>query len=277
MSLTKRFRGAAALVGSLILGAAITAQAGHHEKGEMATGNIVEVAAGAGQFNTLIAAAKAAGLADTLANGGPFTVFAPTDAAFAALPAGTVDTLLQPENRDTRATILIFHVLAGAVGSDALADGIQVDTLAEIPATISQTDSGFNIQNAGIVATDIKASNGVVHVIDRVILPPEQSGQVQREDGAPLAIINAAIDQGVPMFNHGNTDATAAIYRIAAQSLVSLASEDMISDASRMRLERGLALADEQRSTRQQAWTLRYALDDVRDELRGDMMQATNL
>ena len=126
------------------------------------------------------------------------------------------------------------------------------------------------------MATDIKASNGVVHVIDQVILPPEQTGQMQRQANPSLAIINAAIDQGVPLFNHGNTDATAAVYRIAAQSLVSLASEDMISDASRMRLERSLARADNQRSTRQQAWTLRYALDDVRSELRGDMMQATN-
>ncbi|MGB5720699.1 MAG: fasciclin domain-containing protein, partial [Woeseiaceae bacterium] len=136
--------------------------------------DIVETAANAGTFNTLIAAAKAAGLVDALKGDGPLTVFAPTDEAFSALPAGTIGTLLKSENKDQLATILKYHVIAGNIGSSALADGVVLNSLAGIDARISETEGGFNIENARIVATDINASNCTVHVIDRVILPPEQ-------------------------------------------------------------------------------------------------------
>lgn len=276
MTLTNGFSKALALASVIVLGASNIAFAGHHEEKEMAA-SIVATAAEAGQFNTLLAAAKAAGLADTLANGGPFTVFAPTDEAFAALPEGTVESLLLPENKETLATILKFHLLSGKVGSDALADGIQVDTIAGIKATISAVEGGFNIENAKIVATDIAASNGIIHVIDRVILPPESSAARDTHgDNMVVALINEAIDAGVPLFNDGNTDATAGIYKITAQSLVSFADASALSDTARMRLRQGLDRAAAQHSSRQQAWTLRYALDDVRAEMRGDMMQAAN-
>lgn len=264
----------AALATTALLG---TANAGHHEEKEMATSNIVETAQAAGQFSTLLAAAGAAGLADTLANDGPFTVFAPTDAAFAALPDGTVESLLKPENKEKLATILKFHVLSGKVGSSALADGISVDTLAGAKAGIAAKGDGFTIEGANIVATDIKASNGVIHVIDAVILPPEKMAATRAPLNPALDIIDTAIDTGVPMFNHGNSAATAAIYAVAAKSLLNFADAANLSMRSRDRLDAGISRAMAQSDSRQQAWTLRYALDDVRAELtQSNLRMASN-
>ena len=237
------------------------AQAGTSKK--MQSKNIVETAVAAGDFNTLIAAAKAAGLAGALSGKGPLTVFAPTDDAFNALPAGTIESLLRPENKDELAQILKYHVIAGRVGSEALADGAQLETLAGTTATVSAAESGFNIQGARIVATDIDASNGVVHVIDRVILPPKQMAR-----NGSVTIISKAISHGVPMFNEGNAAATVAVYTMAAESLLSLASEEM-NEMEINRLERGLNEARHSGNASEQAWALRYALDDVSASLRG--------
>ena len=133
--------------------------------------DIVDVAVANGSFNTLVAAAKAAGLVDTLKSKGPFTVFAPTDAAFAALPQGTVETLLKPENKVKLQAILKHHVLAGAVTSKAIA-GKKLS-----PATVNSTKlnidatKGVMVSGAKVVIADVKASNGVIHVIDKVLLP----------------------------------------------------------------------------------------------------------
>lgn len=251
-------------VTAIAFAGATNAMAGHHEEKEMAQ-NIVATAKAAGSFETLLAAAGAAGLADTLSNDGPFTVFAPTDEAFAALPAGTVETLLKPENKDQLARILTFHVLSGKVMSGSLADGISVDTLAGAKATINATATGFAIEGANIVATDIAASNGVIHVIDKVILPPET---MSRSTPA-LSIIDTAIDAGVPMFNHGNASGTVAVYRIAAESLLQFSDAAELSASARNRLEMGVKRAMSQNGAEAQAWTLRYALDDVRAELSG--------
>lgn len=141
-----------------------------HVKQDEVTLNIVETAAEAGSFGTLIAAAQAAGLVDALTGEGPLTVFAPTDDAFAALPEGTVETLLQPENKEQLAGILKLHVIAGAaVTSDQLAGKtLTVDSLngkLAIDAT-----NGVSVNGSNVVAADVKASNGVIHVIDAVIL-----------------------------------------------------------------------------------------------------------
>lgn len=133
--------------------------------------NIVDTAKGAGKFNTLLKAAVAAGLAETLATGGPFTVFAPTDEAFAKLPEGTLADLLKPENKGKLADILKFHVVSGRVYSpDALKAG-QAETLLGQKVRIRAADGKAMINDATIIATDIDASNGVIHVIDTVILP----------------------------------------------------------------------------------------------------------
>ena len=230
----------------------VAAQAGHHAKKEA---NIVETAAAAGQFETLLAAAKAAGLAGALSGDGPLTVFAPTDEAFGALPAGTIASLLESENKDQLASILKFHVIAGRVGSDALADGAMLDTLAGARVTISAAEDGFTINGARIVATDIDASNGVVHVIDRVMLPPQR---MSRNEASQM--IERAIDKGVPMFNHGNPSGTAAIYQVAAETLLQSAD---LSYSEQMRLQRGLRASEHSGDARESAWQLRYALDDV--------------
>jgi uncharacterized surface protein with fasciclin (FAS1) repeats len=133
--------------------------------------DIIDTAAGAGQFTTLVAAVDAAGLTETLRGEGPFTVFAPTDAAFAALPPGTVDNLLLPENQDTLVAILTYHVVPGAVMSaDIAGQQLSVATVNGQEVAIDATD-GVTVDGATVTTADIVASNGVIHVIDAVILP----------------------------------------------------------------------------------------------------------
>ncbi len=133
--------------------------------------DIVDTAIAAGNFKTLVAAVQAAGLVDTLKGPGPFTVFAPTDAAFAALPAGTVDDLLKPENKDKLVAILTYHVLPGKVMAADLKEGMKAKTVQGGEVTITLA-GGPKVNGAPISTPDIAASNGVIHVIDQVILPP---------------------------------------------------------------------------------------------------------
>lgn len=133
--------------------------------------NIVQVAAGAQDFTTLIAAAKAAGLAEALMGDGPFTVFAPTDEAFAALPKGTVEMLLKPENKTKLASILKYHVVPGRVYAMDAAGAGRAETLLGQSVVLDFSGGNFRVDGAKIIATDIDASNGVIHVIDSVILP----------------------------------------------------------------------------------------------------------
>lgn len=132
--------------------------------------DIVDTAIAAGSFNTLAAALAAAGLVDTLKSEGPFTVFAPTDDAFAALPAGTVDDLLKPENKDQLTAILTYHVVSGKVMSTDLSDGMTATTVQGGDLTVDLSD-GVKINAATVTSADIEATNGVIHVIDTVILP----------------------------------------------------------------------------------------------------------
>jgi uncharacterized surface protein with fasciclin (FAS1) repeats len=131
---------------------------------------IVDIAVSAGTFNTLVAALKAAGLVEVLKGKGPFTVFAPTDEAFAALPKGTLENLLKPENKDKLVKILTYHVVSGTILSTDLKAG-KVVTLEGSPVTI-RLGKSVTVNDARVVKADIKASNGVIHVIDKVILPP---------------------------------------------------------------------------------------------------------
>lgn len=137
--------------------------------------NIVETADSAGTFGTLLAAAKAAGLAGALAEGQNLTVFAPTDEAFAALPAGTVETLLKPENKDQLAAILSYHVLPRELSSNQLPGRtIHVKTIkadGDRLLSVTKSSSGVTVDGANVVAADIRADNGIIHVIDKVMLP----------------------------------------------------------------------------------------------------------
>ncbi|EFO34433.1 transforming growth factor-beta-induced protein ig-h3 [Roseibium sp. TrichSKD4] len=133
--------------------------------------DIVDTAVGAASFKTLVAAAQAAGLVDTLKGDGPFTVFAPTDEAFAKLPDGTVEDLLKPENKDQLVRILTYHVVPGKVmSSDIAGKTAEVATVEGSNISVDATD-GVKINNATVVSADVEASNGVIHVIDTVILP----------------------------------------------------------------------------------------------------------
>lgn len=133
--------------------------------------NIVEVAVDAGQFTTLAAALEAADLTDTLQGDGPFTVFAPTDDAFAALPAGTVESLLKPENRDQLVAVLTYHVVPGKVSAADVVTLDEAKTVNGASINISTENGSVYINDATVVAADVDASNGVIHVIDTVILP----------------------------------------------------------------------------------------------------------
>lgn len=133
--------------------------------------NIVELAAGNDNLSTLVAAVQAADLVDVLAGDGPFTVFAPTNEAFAALPDGTLEMLLMPENKEMLVSILTLHVVSGKVMSDDLSDGMTAESVNGEDLTFSINYGGASVNGSGIVAADVRASNGVVHVIDTVILP----------------------------------------------------------------------------------------------------------
>lgn len=139
--------------------------------------DIVATAVEAGSFNTLAAALKAAGLVEALQSDGPFTVFAPTDEAFAALPDGTVESLLKPENKDKLAAVLKYHVVPGRVFSDTAAKGATVDTLQGQSITTRSKDGKVYVNDAQVVSADIDTSNGVIHVINKVILPEAKSAQ----------------------------------------------------------------------------------------------------
>ncbi len=133
--------------------------------------DIVDTAVAAGSFKTLVAAVKAAGLVDTLKSTGPFTVFAPTDEAFAKLPEGTVANLLKPENKDKLIAILTYHVVAGKVMASDVVKIASAKTVNGKSAAVTVSDAGVMIDKAKVIATDIETSNGVIHVIDSVILP----------------------------------------------------------------------------------------------------------
>jgi uncharacterized surface protein with fasciclin (FAS1) repeats len=139
----------------------------HHEKNQ----DIVDTAIAAGDFNTLVAAIQAAGLVDTLKGDGPFTVFAPTDEAFAALPAGTVESLLEPENVAKLQAILTYHVVPGKVMASDVTDGTSAATVQGSNVAFVVAGGSVQINGATVTAADIEASNGVIHVIDTVLLP----------------------------------------------------------------------------------------------------------
>ena len=173
------------LLSALMLGLFLVACTSTHATagsgGEDAKSDIVDTAIAADGFDTLVAALKAADLVDTLKGDGPFTVFAPTDDAFANLPEGTLATLLKPENRETLAGILTYHVVAGRFMAADVSKLTSVDTVFGQPVSIN-TEDGVKIENATVTVTDIECSNGVIHVIDAVILPKDIVGVAAAND-----------------------------------------------------------------------------------------------
>ncbi len=161
-----------ACVAALAIGAvAVPAIAADHGTHAAAKADIVDTAVAAGQFKTLAAALQAAGLVDTLKGKGPFTVFAPTDAAFAALPAGTVESLLKPENKQKLTDILTYHVVAGNVKAADVVKLSEAKTVNGKAVAIKVDGGKVQVGGANVVKADIAATNGTIHVIDKVLLP----------------------------------------------------------------------------------------------------------
>lgn len=150
------------------------------KKTEKSQPSIVEVAASDERFSTLVAAVKAADLVDTLSSSGPFTVFAPTNDAFAALPDGTLDTLLKPENKGKLTDILTYHVVSGEVPASKVVSLSSAETVQGDTVDIKVSDGSVMVDGAKVVITDIKASNGIIHVIDSVILPETKTAASAR-------------------------------------------------------------------------------------------------
>jgi len=142
-------------------------------KDDISTPNVVQIAAGSKDHTTLVAAVKAASLVDVLSNAGPFTVFAPTNAAFDKLPAGTVEGLLKPDQKDALSNILEYHVYVGVIKTDAMRDGQSLGQVNSKNITISVKDGKYMINGKATILASIPASNGIIHVIDEVLLPPQ--------------------------------------------------------------------------------------------------------
>ncbi|WP_246151503.1 fasciclin domain-containing protein [Rubripirellula reticaptiva] len=218
--------------------------------------DIPTAAGNAGVFTTLLAAAGAAGLVETLAGQSPLTIFAPTDAAFAKLPQGTVSSLLEPENKAKLASILKYHVVAGRVYSDGAVAAGKARTLEGGSVQVAIVDGVARVNDAKLISTDIDAVNGVIHVIDSVMLPPvKESVSI-----SPRRMIELAIGQGAPLYNGGNVSQCTAVYMETVGNLLSGHSQQM-SSTTRNVLQTALSNAQHTTNADHQAWTLRHALD----------------
>ncbi len=228
--------------------------------------SIPQVAKTAGQFTTLLAAVDAAGLTETLLGRGPFTLFAPTDEAFSKLPNGTVSELLKPENREKLRTILTYHVVAGRVTASQARSVNSAETVAGQSLRISSNGDQLRINDAVVRIADVPASNGLIHVIDRVLIPTETRASTSTS-GTALELVDLAIQRGVPLFNNGQPESTVAIYEIASRALLALGNA--VPDDARRSLR--AALGNTNGSVRDRAFTLRGGLDDARRSLSGQM------
>ncbi len=262
------YAAAPALAGCGPDGACSSAKGDHHatagpegKAGPTAASDIVDTAVAAGKFNTLAAALKAAGLVETLKGEGPFTVFAPTDAAFAKLPEGTVATLLKPENRKKLTSILTYHVVPGRIMLGARALKTVEGRAVNVAPAAGQTVNG-----AKVVAANVTASNGVIHVIDSVLLPPEPKAARASTARAAEGLIELAIARGVPLFNNGKPEACAAVYEVAARGLLTM-QPSPLADPHREMLTSALKKVSSSHDARANAWTLRRALDHVYSRL----------
>jgi uncharacterized surface protein with fasciclin (FAS1) repeats len=232
----------------------------------LAQQDIVRTARGAGQFATLLAAVDAAGLTSTLQGRGPFTVFAPTDEAFRALPAGTVESLLKPENREQLKALLLYHVVPGRVPAATARTLDGAATVEGRRIRIRTSGASLRINDATVISADVNASNGVIHVIDQVLMPPAAntgSGMTtSRESGSTSAraraLVDLAIQRGAPLFNAGQPQATSALYELAARAVLAL---DGVPTEVVRPLERGLRDAERVTGADERAWTLRESLD----------------
>ena len=230
-----------------------------HEDTDSTPPTIVDLAAGAGTFESLIAAVDAADLVDTLRSEGPWTVFAPSDEAFAALPKGTVESLLRPEAREDLTRILKAHVIAGSVDARAALSAGEAPTLAEVTWPIRLEGGQLFVGESRVVANDLRAQNGVVHVIDRVLIPAKPEPVVVSPTEAATRVLALAIERGVPLFNAGQEVGCVSVYEVAMRSLLERPAglPDWFLEA----LEGGLVEAAQEHDASSAAWRLREGMD----------------
>jgi uncharacterized surface protein with fasciclin (FAS1) repeats len=233
--------------------------------------DLATIAVEAGTFETLVAAAEAGGLLDALKGDAPLTVFAPTDAAFAALPEGTVESLLEPENRAALERVLMHHIVEGRVFADGAEAAGTASTLAGTELRFGYA-YGLQVNGIRITGPDIPARNGVIHAIEAVLLPPEietapRDSQADARTRA-IRVIETAIETGVPLFNDGNPEACCRVYELAVIALIGMEG-DLFSRGVRDQLSSALESSE---APNARAWTLRRALDaayrEARDERR---------
>ncbi len=224
--------------------------------------DIVDTAVSAKSFNTLVAAVKAAGLVETLKGDGPFTVFAPTDDAFAKLPKGTLESLLKPENKDQLTAILTYHVVPGKVLAKDVVTLDSAKTVNGAEVAIRANDKGVFVNDSQVVKTDILTSNGVIHVIDSVLLPPEKP--MKAAEAARM--LEHSVARGVRMFNAGHHGECAAIYMEAMQTLSSQPVEGLCGSTQRMMTTLAEKAGHERHATNR-AWMLRRGIDAVHMQL----------
>ena len=231
--------------------------------------SILKTATKAGSFKTLLAAVETAGLGDFLESGESLTIFAPTDAAFNKLPAGTVEQLLKPENRKKLESILVNHALQGSVGAGAALTQGTAETLGNQTLTFKIQEGRFKVNGITIDTVDLVCSNGIIHVVDEVILFEENEDRADLEKSnqsiTPQASIIAAIQRGVPLYNQGNAQACADIYR---DCIKSLAMRGDLNGAVKASLNQSLKMS-ESKSADESAWIYRYALDKTYSTLTG--------
>jgi uncharacterized surface protein with fasciclin (FAS1) repeats len=228
---------------------------------EVVANDLIGVAKRAGNFKTLLAAVEAAALAPVLAGEGPFTILAPTDEAFAKLPEGTVGTLLKPENLAQLQAILKYHVFAGKVTAGDALNAKSGTTLNGSKVAFAIKDGVLRANEATIRTTDIQCDNGIIHVIDAVLLPPAPEAGAKGEKTAsmePAERIEAAISRGVPVFNDGDHAQCADIYKTCLETL---ANDEKVDSEVRKTLGKVLERANGIEDARERAWQLRRGLD----------------
>ncbi len=231
---------------------------------------IPQIAVDDGRFKTLVAALKAAGLVETLSGPGPFTVFAPTDEAFAKLPKPVLEALLKPENKPLLTEILTYHVVSGRVSSVDAVKAATAKTLEGSKITVSGSAGALVVNNARVIIEDVDASNGVAHAIDTVLIPEGAAAKIAKLSMAtPQSVMELAISRGAPMFNAGNHAACAAIYEVALNAVMAM-PHAAVSASDRMTVSSALAEGARTHDMGDRAWTYRRAMDKVMSS--GDTM-----
>lgn len=216
------------------------------------TQTIPKVAASTEKFKTLLKAAESAKLVDTLSGKGPLTLFAPTDEAFAKLPVGTVEGLLKPENREKLVAILTYHVVAGRVYSDDVARIECATSVEGSPLKVTANDSQIFINKSKVILADVEASNGVIHVIDNVLLPPMKNADAKK-------VLETVVAKGSSLFNSGHHESCANLYRGTMEKMM---SADLPKDV-KLHMARTISKIQHLDCPTEQAWALRRGIDEM--------------